>query len=604
LFGNKVRLRRFLLPFWPLMRPYVPRYALAIVLQASVTLLTLAPPFIVKIAIDKAIGSSNTRQLGLLSLLAVGVVVLGAALNSLLEYTHEWVSAWFTSDLRRSIFAKVQRQSLNFFSSSRVGEILGRLHDDVVGVYAVVVNICLDALNEVIQIVGILAILCYLNIWLAMVDIIFIPLVVLVLLVSSQKLQPLSHAVREKDVSLLEFLEERITNIQAVKIFGREAREDQHHADVSRALISATLRRVKLKFLAMCLISSFSGSAAILVVWLGGYDAIRGALTIGSLFAFYLYTVRLYTPVETLAKRIVDISASFASAQRTLEYMDLPVQVQAGTGVKLKEAQGRISCQKVYFAYQQKGAAVLQDVNLTIHCGEIVAIMGPSGSGKTTLVNLLCRLLSPGSGSVLLDDVNLEDLSNASLRQHIGMVPQDAYILNASIRENISLGRSDASDAEILAAAQVASLDAFIQDLPEGYRTVVGSRGMNLSGGQRQRIALARVILLNPSVLILDEATAALDADTEKEVLNSLTKFGRSKTVIFVTHRPSVAAIADRVYSIERGRLTEIYNFEPSALHLRTKELSTSFNDRPDIETASREFRGNGGSASAGSHCE
>ncbi|MFL6334297.1 MAG: ABC transporter ATP-binding protein [Pyrinomonadaceae bacterium] len=544
--------------FLPFTRPYYKIYGVAILLLVVTSLLSLVPTLLLKFLIDDAI---KAGRVGLLDAVALGmalIVLFSGVTKGVMEYLHEWVSAHFIFDLRRHFFNHIQRQSMEFFSSIKLGEILGVLRVDITSVYGVLVNTLLGALSEVVQVVGITVLLFYLNVELALLSLLFIPALYFIVTRSGKRLRVMSRETRDKDVALLDFFQERLGNISIVKLFHREEHEDRNHGRLADAYIEKTLERVRYKFSSMFVVGALTGLAGIAVIWYGGHKVVQGALSVGSLVAFYLYTVRLYGPIQSLANRSIEIYNGMASADRLTEFLDLrPTVREAERPVRLETVRGEIGFDRVSFKYPKSTAAVINDLSLKIQPGQKVALVGSSGAGKTTLVNLLCRLYDVDSGRVTIDGRDVRDLEFKSLYESVGVVSQDTFLFNSTIEENIRFGRPDATREEVVEAARRAHLHEFIEQLPDGYQTVVGSRGMKLSGGQRQRLAIARVILKDAKIWVLDEFTSSLDSRSESVVYDNIEPLLRGKTTLIIAHRFSTILSADQVVVLQDGSIIE-----------------------------------------------
>ena len=544
--------------FVPFTRPYYKKYALAILLLITTSLLSLLPPYLLKLIIDDAIKNGQAHLLNLITLAMAGAIIAAGTSRGVMEYIHEWVSARFIFDLRRHLFNHVQSQSMDFFSTVKVGDILGRLRVDITAVYGVLVNTLLGAVSEVVQIVGIAFVLFYLDVKLALIALVFIPPLYVILTYTGKRLRQLSRVTRDKDVGLLDFFQERIANINVIKIFHRERHEDRRHTELSEDFIQATLERMRYKFTSMFLIGILTSLASVVVIWYGGHLVINGALSFGSLIAFYLYVVRLYGPIQSLTNRGIEVYNGMASADRLIEYLDLkPTVRESERAVRLGNVRGEIHFENVSFTYPKSAKPVVKDLTLEIPAGQKVALVGSSGAGKTTLVNLLCRLYEVDSGSISVDGHDIRDLAFESLYDSLGVVSQDTFLFNSTIEENIRFGRVDATHEEVFEAAKKAHLHDFIISLPAGYSTIVGSRGMKLSGGQRQRLAIARMVLKDAKIWILDEFTSSLDSSSESIVYQNLESLLQNKTTLIIAHRFSTILSADRVVVINDGRIIE-----------------------------------------------
>lgn len=545
--------------FIPFTRPYLKKYLFAIVLLIITSVISLLPPLLLKMIIDRVLGEGRVGLLNLIVLGMAAVIIVTNVTKGVMEYLHEWVSAHFIADLRRHFFNHIQRQSMDFFSSVKIGEILGVLRVDITSIYGIIVNTFLGALSEIIQVIGITAILFYLNVELALIAVLFIPALYAVMMWTGKRLRVLSRATRDKDVALLEFFQEKISNASIIKLFHREQHEDQNHRRLSADHIDTSLRRLRYKFSSMFVVGTLTGLASIIVIWYGGYKVVQNVLSGGSLIAFYLYTVRLYGPIQSLANRGIEIYNGMASADRLIEYLDLePTVRECARPVRLGEVKGEICFDDVTFKYPNTSSPVVKALNLTIRPGQKVALVGSSGAGKTTLVNLLCRLYDVDAGSIRIDGHDIRQLEFKSLYQSIGVVSQDTFLFNSTIEDNIKFGRVDATYEEMVEAAKKAHLHEFVMRLDRGYQTVVGSRGMKLSGGQRQRLALARMILKDAKIWVLDEFTSSLDSRSEAVVYENIEPLLRHKTTLIIAHRFSTILSADQVVVLQNGCVIEM----------------------------------------------
>ncbi|MBV9761937.1 MAG: ABC transporter ATP-binding protein [Acidobacteriaceae bacterium] len=543
----------------PFARPYFGKYVVGLALLIVTALLTLLPPFLLKLMIDSGIHGKNFAALNLFAAASILVIILASFSRGIMEYLLEWLSAHFIADVRETLFEHVLRQSMEFFGASKAGDIVSRLRVDITAVYGVLVNTFLGAISEISQIVGISIFLLYLNWRLGLVALSFVPVLIVVLRRSGRRLHSLSVTVRDKDAGLQEFFQERMNYVSTVKLFHREAFEKRGHRSISEEVIRVILARVKYKFRSLFFVAGLTSIAGILVMWYGGALVITAGMTFGALFAFYVYTTRLYSPVQSLVNRSIDIYNGVASVQRILEYLDLrPAIAEPRVPIALRAPRGAIEFDSIDFTYPNASEPVFRQLSLVIEPGETVAFVGSSGAGKTTLAHLLCRLYDVDSGAIRIDGIDIRDLSFEDLYSAVGIVPQDTAMFNASVEDNIRYGRPDASPEEVVSAATAAEIHSFLSRLPAGYRTIVGPRGMKLSGGQRQRLALARMLLKDAAIWILDEFTSSLDSQSEALVFENLDPLLRDKTAIVIAHRLSTIVAADRVVVLQDGRIAEI----------------------------------------------
>jgi ATP-binding cassette subfamily B protein len=544
---------------WPFFRPFWRKYSAAMGLLIATGLLSLLPPYLIKVLIDNGVRKGRMDVVNAAAIALIGIALVTGLSRGFMDYIHEWVSTHFIMRLRAGLFTRVLRQPIQFFSTYTTGDILGRLRADTTAVYSVLVNTFIGSVGEIIQVFGIAAFLFYLNWKLALVALGFIPLLHATLLRYAKPLRRLTLEVRDKDVGVLEFLQERVANVLLVKLYHREAAEEARHEKVSRDLIRSILASVRCRFRSVFLIGLLTSLAAIAVLWYGAYLVTARLMSVGSLFAFYLYVGRFYAPIQSLTNRILEIYGSLASAQRIAEFLELrPAVVESAHPVRLKrKGSCRIDFRDVDFGYRSE-SLLMRRLNLTIWPGQTVAIVGESGAGKTTLMNLLCRLYDVQGGTIALDGVDIRELAFEDLYNALAVVPQETLLFNASIEDNIRYGREDATPEQIVEAAKVANLHEFVARQPKRYKTSVGPRGGSLSGGQRQRLALARLVLKDAPVWILDEFTSALDSRSEGIVHENLMPLLRDRTVLIIAHRHSTIKSADMVVVLDNGAIQEI----------------------------------------------
>jgi ABC-type multidrug transport system fused ATPase/permease subunit len=539
------------------MRPFRYTYLLLICAQIAVTLLATMTPLLAKAAIDKGIRPGRLDLLTIYCVSSILVSLIAGLLNAGLEYGHENVSARFTAALRVALFANVQRRPYSFFGRIPLGTIQGRLHDDVDAIYTVVVNLCLDIVNEALQILVIGAILCSIDWQVGALVLISLPILAGIVSRSSRHLKLYSLHAREAGVALLDFLQDRLDNVYLIKSLRREAVEDECYSSLNDTAVKAILARVRVRFYFLFASGLLIAIVPVALLWLGGYRVVDHRLTMGSLFACYMYSIRLFAPVQDMLTHIASIASSLVSAELLQEYVGspLPPVRQMKNEVNTDSLGAALKFTDVTFRHEGAAATLLRQVSFAVQARDKVAIIGPSGSGKTTIANILARLYVPTQGSILIAGVPVEAYSDAAYSDLVGIAPQEPQLFDISILENIRLGRPSATDAEVWEAARRMQLERDLKKMSDELNTRVGHRGTMLSGGQRQRIALARLFLQRPQIMILDEATSGLDRSTEAAVLTELMRLDR--TTILITHRESVTAFAHRTFTMLDGTLAE-----------------------------------------------
>lgn len=558
---------------WGFARPYRRLIAAFMAAVVAATFLGLLPPLLIRQVFDVAIADGNGRYLNILFAVIVAAA-LGEALLTLLE---RWLSATVGEglifDLRAALFDHVQRMPVLFFTRTQTGTLISRLNNDVIGAQRAFTGTLGTVVSNVITLVGTLAAMFLLEWRLTLLAVVIVPLFVLPARRVGRRLQAITREGMDLNASMNDTMTERfnVAGALLVKLFGRhdgEARDFARRAGRVRdiGVRSAMYSRVFLIAL------TFVGAAGTAVVyWLGGHLTIDGALTAGTLVALGLYTVRIYVPLTSLSNARVDVMTAFVSFERVFEVLDAPNPITDAPGARdLADPEGRVRFDRVRFAFPAEAGPeslgfgggdasgdVLTDVDLEIPPGRMVAVVGPSGAGKTTLASLIPRLHDVTGGAVSVDGVDVRQLTQDSLRAAIGVVTQDPHLFHDTIAANLLYARPGASAAELEEACRAARIHDVIAALPERYDTVVGERGYRLSGGEKQRLAIARMLLKDPAIVILDEATSHLDSENEAHVQEALAEALRGRTSLVIAHRLSTIADADVIVVLDEGRIVE-----------------------------------------------
>ncbi len=539
------------------LRPYIPKTLMAVACMILATSASLYVPWIVRDVID---GVLVNKDKALLNVITVGIVVV-FALRGFFVYGQSYLMAFISQkvviDLREHLFRHFQRLSISYFDRSQTGKVLSYMTNDVGVLQGALAQNVIELASESLALIGSLIAMFYLHWQLALLTLITVPLVAEAMKIFGVKLRRASGTMQQRAAEITSVLQEMIVSIRLIRLFVREdyeidrfnrENENNFNAQMKAAQLSATLTPV-VEFLA--------AFAVTVIVWYGGNEVIRGNLTSGSLIAFLVYAVNISNPVKRLGNVYGSIQRAVAAADRVFEVLDTLPEVQDAPYAKpLPPVKGRVTFEDVTFEYRS-GEPALRNMSIDVAPGQVLAIVGPSGAGKSTIANLIPRFYDPQAGRICIDGVDIRDVTVASLREQLAMVPQDTILFSASIYENILYGRLDATREEVMAAAQASNAHNFILQLPDGYETQIGERGCQLSGGQRQRIAIARAILKNPRILILDEATSALDAESERLVQDALDKLMVGRTTFVIAHRLSTIQRADRILVLEKGRMVE-----------------------------------------------
>lgn len=542
-----------------LARPEAKPLALGIFFLAVSSLMSLLFPQAIRLIVDEALASE--KNLALLDKAAFGLVFifLVQAVASALRYALFSISGErVVAKLRSRLFAVLIEQEIAFFDERRTGELLNRLSSDTAVLQnAVSVNISM-ALRFFASVVGGIGFLIYTSPRLTLLMLAVVPPVALGAVVYGRRVRKLSRDVQDALARSGEVAEEVISGIRTVRAFASEHSEAKRYGDAVDQSFQVVRHRIKVGSTFMGIATFAAFGAAALVLWYGGRMVSRSHLTVGELTSFLVYTMIVGFSLGGLTDLWADFMKAAGAAERVFELLDRPPSMSPSEGKTLSKVQGLLEFRNVKFSYPtRKDVSVLSDLNFQIEPGEVVALVGPSGAGKSTIAALLLRLYDPDGGEIRLDGHDLRELDPHFLRRRIGIVAQEPLLFSFSIADNIRYGRETATDEELEQAAQAANAHSFIQRFPEGYKTLVGERGVQLSGGQKQRVAIARAVLKDPRVLVLDEATSALDAESEHLVKEALDRLMRGRTTLIIAHRLSTVKDADRVLVIDGGRIVQ-----------------------------------------------
>jgi ABC-type multidrug transport system fused ATPase/permease subunit len=538
--------------------PYSKPLALTCAFILIYTGLSLLPPLIERRIIDQVIGEGDLSQLVPLVGLLAAIYALAELMNFGDQYTRHRVGERFLFDLRVRIYDHLQRLSLTFFERTSTGELMSRVSNDVNALEQFITHGVVLTAVDALRLAGAAAILMLLDWRLALIALWPIPFIAFGMRRFNRAVRPVYRRVRDRLGDINSRLQDDLTGMRVIQAFGQEQAELDRFTAVSAAYYGERVRAIRhwaTFFPAVSLISALGGVA---VLGVGAWMVVQGQITLGTLVAFLAYIISFYDPLRRLSEVDNTFQQAIASGERIFELLDRSPEIQdTPDAVKLDALKGAVAFDGVTFAYVS-GEEVLHDVTFHLAPGEVAALVGPSGAGKTSIANLLCRFYDPQAGQVSVDGFDLRQVSVASLRAHVAVVLQDTFLFNASVRENLLYGKPDATDDELIAAARAAYAHDFITALPEGYQTQVGERGVRLSGGQRQRLALARAILADPRILILDEATSSVDAEAEYLIQQALERVMEGRTALVIAHRLSTIRSADQIIALDEGRVREI----------------------------------------------
>ena len=537
--------------------PYWRRLVLVLALSLVGTGLSLLLPYLARALVDKALLGRDTGALVRIVLAFAGLTLVSFALNVISGLRYTRVSADILFDMRLALFRHLQRLSPRFYAHMPLGQIASRINSDIGEIQRVAAEVALSWVGSVVFLVGAVTILIVLDPLLFAVSLAVLPLSLIALVRYRRRLEDSVAVVRDRSANIGTFLIEALQGMRLVVSLNAQEREAARFREQNDGFVDALMRMRRLTYLSGGLPGLLLGVGSGLVFLVGGWRVIDGTITMGTLVAFVAYQMRLLGPVQGLMGLYSSIATARVSLRRVHEILDTPPEITEREGaVALPAPRGDVTLDDVTFTFD-RGAPVLDHACLTITAGERVAIVGASGGGKSTIADLLVRQLDPNAGRILIDGHDVRDLRLADVRRHVVVVEQDPFIFNTSVAENIRYARPDAPAADVVAAARSAGLGELLDRLPRGIDTPVGERGRALSAGERQRLAIARAFLADPAVLVLDEATGAVDPATEAQVVSGYEAVMRGRTTIIISHRLEPARRADRVVVLERGRIVE-----------------------------------------------
>ncbi len=547
---NFKRLFKFLIPY----KTTLIWGSLFLILASAVN---LAVPLFVKQLVDVVMVQKNLEMLNRIAGMIVLMFVLQMIFSTIHNYLYDVTEKRVITDFRKVIFSHLHEMSTSFFVKRRTGEIMSRMTNDVTTVEGVITDLPATVLQQSIRLIGGIIIIIYMNWKLTFMILVLAPVLVLFAKIFGKKLKKLSKEIQDKLATSTTILEENISGMQVVKSFVRQKLEIQRFDNAVEDSFQSAKKRVKISAFFGPVIGFLAFSTGLALLWYGGREVIIGNISPGELIAFILYATIIAGPMGSFARLYTRIQEGLGASERIFEILDTKSDVQdAPDAVPMSPVAGKVEIKNLRFHYRED-QEVLKGLNFTVEPGEMVALVGPSGAGKTTLVQLLHRFYDPVSGEILVDGQNIRNIQMLSYWRQIGLVPQETLLFGGTIEENIRFAKEDATLAEIKEAARAANADGFIDECPDGYQTIVGEKGIRLSAGQRQRIAIARAILKNPHILILDEATSSLDNESEKLIQEALERLMQGKTSFVIAHRLSTIHNADRILVMDKGRIVE-----------------------------------------------
>jgi ATP-binding cassette subfamily B protein len=531
--------------------------ALVLIITVAGTLLSLAGPVIMGVIIDQYIIPGNWGGLIGVSLLLAGVYILGSALDVAANWIMATVSQKSLKDLRRDLFEHTQTLSLSYFDKTPAGDVMSRLTNDVDAIGALLAQNVTDLVRSLLTLVGIVVVMFILNPWLAAANLLIFPLMIVFTALVGKRTRISFRGLQTKMGALNGVMQEAITGQRIVIGFNQQSSAVKSFGKVNQEVKALGIKAETYSMLVPPLVGILGNANIAIVAGVGSWMALQGLATIGIISVFISYSRKFSDPLRQFANLYNSIQSALAGAERIFEVLDTPPETQDKPGaVPVKAFKGEVDFKDVDFGYVP-GVPVLKDVSLEAKPGQTIALVGPTGAGKTTIVSVLTRFYDIQNGSIAIDGYDITEIKKDDLRRQLGIVLQDVFLFSGTVMENIRYGRIDASDEECIQAAKLANADGFIRRLPNGYETKVSERGSNLSQGQRQLLSIARAILANPSILVLDEATSSVDTRTEKQIQEALLQLMKGRTSFVIAHRLSTIRNADLVLVINDGEIIE-----------------------------------------------
>ncbi len=548
--GSYKRLLHYLLPYKKLL-------GISVIMMILVSVSNLIVPWIIRDVIDKVLENRDLQMLYMI----IAAIIFTFFIRAISTFGHRYLMGYIgqavITDLRNVLYHHLQKLSISYYDRRRTGEIMSNLTNDIAALQTAIVDNFILMVQESMIFIGSFAAMIYLQWKLTALCLLIVPIVSYTIKFFGRKLHSSGRDVQERLADVTSILQETIQAVRIVRSFNRGEYEEKRFNEINRQSFKATVRSIRQQSQMTPFVEFLSAIAVCAIIWYGGVSVIDNVMTTGELMAFLIYAINLANPTRRLAEGFGNIQKSLGAADRVFAILDEEPEVQDRKNAQpLHVETGKVEVRHVAFSYEPENP-VLTDLDFVAEPGQTIAVVGPSGAGKTTIANLLPRFYDVTGGAIYIDGKDIRDVTVGSLRDNIGMVPQDTLLFNTTIKDNVLYGRLDATDEEIWAAIRAANAEKFIKELPHGIDTRVGDRGLVLSGGQRQRIAIARAILKDPKILILDEATSALDTESEKIVQDALDKLMVGRTSFVIAHRLSTIKNADVILVLNHGVIAE-----------------------------------------------
>ncbi|NLC15235.1 MAG: ABC transporter ATP-binding protein [Firmicutes bacterium] len=544
------RLLKFAAPYWP-------RYLVAAALVFAISGLNLLEPVVIKWVIDEILESKNYALLLYGALAILGVAIIRGVLQYFQRFSMSWAGQKVVFDIRNTLYRHLQQLSFSFYDQAQTGQIMSRVTSDVETAQRFLSNGLVQIISIFVTFTATLFIMLSHHAKLTFMAMIPVPLLAWRVQVYSTKVRPMFWDIQQQIAVLTARLQENITGQRVVKAFARKDYEMEIFERDNMALLKRNVKAERLSGVNWALMRLLTEISLGIILWYGGWQVISGHITYGTLVAFNMWLGQLLGPIRRLGFWVSLVQRTIASGERIFEILDTKAEVEDKPGAKpMPPVEGRVTFEGVSFSYDGEHM-VLDGINLDVKPGQTIAVLGGTGSGKSTLINLIPRFYDVTKGRILIDGVDIRDVTLESLRRQIGIVTQETFLFSASLRDNIAYGKPEAADKEVMAAAKAAHIHDFIVSLPQGYDSVIGERGVGLSGGQKQRVAIARALLMDARILLLDESTSSVDVETEMRIQEAFSRLLEDRTAFVIAQRLSTVRNADWIIVLDKGRIAE-----------------------------------------------
>lgn len=544
------RLLKFAAPYWK-------RYVLAFIFLLAISGLTLLQPMVIRWVVDGVLATEAYDLLVYGALAIFGVAALKGVIQYLQRFNMAYAGQKVVFDIRNTLYEHLQQLSYSFYDQTQTGQIMSRVTSDVDAAQRFLSNGAIQIVSNVVSFFATLILMLSLNWRLTLISMVTVPVLAWRVGVYATKVRPMFAQIQQQVAVVNTRIQENIAGQRVVKAFARKQYEMDKFERDNMELLQRSIRAERLSAINWSLMRLLTEMSLAIILWYGGRQVISSELTLGTLMSFNMLLGQLLGPIRMLGWQVSMVQRTIASGERIFEILDTQADVRDKPGAKpIGEIEGRVTFENVSFAYDGVNM-VLNNINLDVSPGETVAILGGTGSGKTTLINLIPRFYDVTEGKILIDGVDIRDVTIESLRRQIGIVTQETFLFSASLRDNIRYGKPEATDQEIIEAAKAAHIHDFIMTLPNGYDTLIGERGVGLSGGQKQRVAIARALLMDARILLLDESTSSVDVETEMQIQQAFSRLLKDRTAFIIAQRLSTVRDADRVIVLDNGTIVE-----------------------------------------------